>query len=869
MRPIGVFDFENKQKEVVINYKKGDETFPKIEDLTIDKWDGYLFGEIYSKAISLIKDIIKLNVIDRKNTTSRKYITKNNIVAFIGERGSGKTSCLQTVYYNLHNVISDDDFNGNINNKLPIIDPSYFDESSNILEIVVAQMFKEFKKVLSDSNQYVLANSKKYIEKKRELITLFQKVKETLECIKSPDNIYTTIDSIESLSRMSSSSDLEENMHELIKCYLDFFRLISSDQDVKENNTVMVIAIDDLDVQVKHTYKMVEQIRKYLIQDNVVILLGVKLKQLSDLIKQNYYNDYKALLDKEHMSLSQIEDMASRYLLKLIPFSHRLNLPNLYESSADVRLNIIDEEINYNNVDNSIYDNVLELIYSKTNMAFYNSLDQESLIVPNNLRELLNLVAMLCELEDLHKPFYVENFDSVDQRIISNRRIFKRYFIDTWCLDKLSTKHYLFIKELVDYDITQFNKCIVGFVYNEYKKFFDEATSIDKNMYSQHNRSYNISIADVQSMLDTLSTHNDVMVKRFIFAIKTIYSMFLYDEFHKMKSINSIRTCADALFNRVINIQEKAWKANNKLVHISDYERLIGGNILNIYRKSLEKGKLNKEAYIGTIDGSLLYEIYKRVINNEFLVHELNTLEFFLLTILTEDVEAKYRTSRRCYHEMFPLGEFPQHDIIMSLLSIPTNIFRYYRLYQLHSYIKNRKSNIEYRESVIYKFFEVIECNNENSLLYSILHMDVKNQFNEVFVNKQIEDISITNIEVIDILENAIGFTGKERASANEMNKLKKQNEKDKIINNKIKRIEEINIEIVRKFIEKLSTFQYYIYEFNNEESKYWYDRNELKYKKFVTPLQKILDMILELFNNSTFVNEFNKIYHYYGSNEE
>ena len=85
----------------------------------------------------------------------------------------------------------------------------------------------------------------------------------------------------------------------------------------------------------------------------------------------------------------------------------------------------------------------------------------------------------------------------------------------------------------------------------------------------------------------------------------------------------------------------------------------------------------------------------------------------------------------------------------------------------------------------------------------------------------------------------------------------------------KISKIEKNNVEIVKKFIEKLSTFQYYIYEFNNKESKYWYDRSELKYKKFVTPLQKILGIILDLFKDNSFIKEFNKIYHYYGSNEE
>ena len=181
------------------------------------------------------------------------------------------------------------------------------------------------------------------------------------------------------------------------------------------------------------------------------------------------------------LSLNQIDDMASRYLLKLIPFSHRLHLPTLHDNT-NVKLKIYDSDDNGNAEKLTIYANILELIYSKTRISFYNSLEQESLIVPHNLRELLNLVALLCELESIdnidEKKSKKQTSEIRRQRIITNRRIFKRYFIDTWCLDKLSNKHYIFIKELVDCDIAQFNKYIVDYIYQQYSTFYDNANNI-------------------------------------------------------------------------------------------------------------------------------------------------------------------------------------------------------------------------------------------------------------------------------------------------------------------------------------------------------------------------------------------------------
>lgn len=901
----------------IIHYHKGDETYPKTDDLTKDNWSEYLFSDIYEKAVNLIYDVINMNIISRKNQNDIELNqinnTRNNIIAFVGERGSGKTSCLQSIYYNLNKIMEKNETKIVINNRLPIIDPSYFDEHSNILEIVVAQMFQKFKSTLSNTNQYVLCESKSYIERKRELITRFQQVKETLDCINTPNNIYASHDSIESLSRMSSSSDLESKMHELISCYLNYFAEIVSSPCEENKYNALVIAIDDLDVQAKHTYKMVEQIRKYLIQDNIVILLGVKLKQLSDLIKQNYYNDYRALLEKEHMSLNQIEDMSSRYLLKLIPFSHRLNLPNLHDNT-NVKLNIYGSE-NYGDAgDQTIYANILELIYAKTRISFYNSLEQESLIVPHNLRELLNLVALLCELETIDN-IESDNISSDKvseirrQRIIYNRKVFKRYFIDTWCLDKLSTQHYMFIKELVDCDIVQFNKYIVDYIYQQYSTFYNNASSIDKNMFSQHNRSYNVSMADVQTMLDTLSTYNDIKVKRLIFAIKTLYSMFLYDEFHDMKTTQSIIDSKNKLEGRLYGKQEKSWNANNKLNFIHNYERLIGGNVLNIYRKGLDKSRnLNREALTGVVDGGKIWELYKSIQDKTYLtiateeekeqyIAKFNVFEFFLLSILVENSMPQYRIFKHCYYDTFPINDFSEQELVFSFIAIPTNILRLYRLYQIFKCYDNK--NIT--DDKFFKFFRLIESNKENSLIYRILQINpsTKKKKQDVYRNKTIENLYINNFELIDLLENTIGFINKERSSTSEIFELRKElnklnNElnikKKKIDDNQIisantrnnyaninEKIAEIrltinrieierrnsNVELIKAFFEKLSTFQYYSYEFGMKKN--------ISNQTFITPLKDIMQLIAGLFDvekNSKFTDLFYEIYSYYPEND-
>ena len=49
----------------------------------------------------------------------------------------------------------------------------------------------------------------------------------------------------------------------------------------------------------------------------------------------------------------------------------------------------------------SMKKGVLELIYNRTRYLFYNPADSISPIVPNNLRDLFNLIALLAAMEEI------------------------------------------------------------------------------------------------------------------------------------------------------------------------------------------------------------------------------------------------------------------------------------------------------------------------------------------------------------------------------------------------------------------------------------------------------------------------------------
>lgn len=108
------------ENEKPIVFVEGDE-----DRVVIEKKDygTSLFSSQYTAALGVLRRLIDIPNDDEC------YPGQGNsrIIAFCGDRGAGKTSCMMSV-----------------------IDPSFFDESHNILELVLGQMYLRFKREATD-----------------------------------------------------------------------------------------------------------------------------------------------------------------------------------------------------------------------------------------------------------------------------------------------------------------------------------------------------------------------------------------------------------------------------------------------------------------------------------------------------------------------------------------------------------------------------------------------------------------------------------------------------------------------------------------------------------------------------------------------
>lgn len=563
-----------------ITFTIGEETRPVIES----KKEGSLFHDQYQKALLEIDSFLdEQNCPKKQNDNAQQKEDPwqnefhNNIFAFIGERGSGKTSCMLSAikmiekYQKTETNIKDNEYsaiNKNTFHKLDLIDPSFFEEKCNILELVVAQMFNKIKdafknkSAFDDSCETPCENS--YNDKKK-LIEKFQCVQHDLFVMHNEKSCYEQ-DEVDSLVDLAASISIKKKLNNLIACYLKFF-----------NKGNLILIIDDIDLNTRYAQTMVEQIRKYLILPNVLIFMAIKLEQLEQVIQLNFYGEFEKLLNKEElMRKEQIVEMADRYIDKLFPRTHRIYLPDVDTFLADKKLILKTlKDDKEEKEPKPIRHAVLSLIYAKTRYLFYNSKDATSHIIPRNLRTLRHLIALL---------FNMKEYDGKSDSLY-NKILFKKYLFDTWTNENLdrngqeSVKNLLKIQEAV-----MFNKSVLL----ELQEYFEQWIGTNKLkeldteiqfILNINNSNFNISIGDVFGVISYLEKMTNRMEDiKLLFIIKTIYSIKLYEYYDELTA-----TC-----DKETTEKEKDYPILKEKLDLpsSNYQRLIGGNFIN---SALEK----------------------------------------------------------------------------------------------------------------------------------------------------------------------------------------------------------------------------------------------------------------------------------------
>lgn len=521
----------------------------------------------------------------------------NNIFAFEGGRGTGKTSCMISVAGMLQDKsgfdtkaypkIEKDKFV-----TIDLIDPAYFDKSHNLLSLFLAKLYKSFLQELDKAGSRMSTSDKQdflknYREAHAQLHRLYHE--------KKKDN-FSDEDLMEYVEEVSASVNLKRTIKDLVDSYIDCFHW---------KDTILILRIDDVDMDFEHASEMIESMRKYFVQPNLLVFVSCSLEQLKKIKTQDFV---KKVTDKKDdlPTIAWCQELADRYLGKVFPQSHCIKMPEpatyhdyelvvtgKFETEAGTEVKgekgeeDKDKEISRRKFV-SVKQALLELILKKTRYLFYNTNYYESYIVPRNLRELRQLMKLLITMPD-----YNTGADNTH-----NKTLFKEYFYGTWVqsnLDEADRKYVLKMQSV--HDISLFNKTLRAIID---ERFPDEAylEAREKAFREKEILARHITTADI---LETISEIEPRLVeerdRKFLFFVKSYYSMLLYDTYceilgeldkNKNRKLERVTKDFDGKTTSQIIRQDK-------LNEFYDYEKLVGGSFIHLNNSSavvLNAGKL-------------------------------------------------------------------------------------------------------------------------------------------------------------------------------------------------------------------------------------------------------------------------------------
>ena len=404
----------------------------------------------------------------------------NNIIAFCGRRGQGKTSAMVSFskaleYLHLaQNKEAVHVFWSECLDGMPDwenwefividpVDPTSMEQTDSILRILLSRMYVKFRQFCED--QHAASQCQDQFENQmNQILGDFKDCYKTLDTLKdrsrSDDYYY---DDLSNLADLGDSSCMKQKMTTLVS---DFCQFIRPEQNRQK---MLVLQLDDTDLNSHHAYEILEDIRKYLVIPGVVILMATEMTQLSLIVEQHFICEFKEIMDYSNLQLDKQDTLnrmnchnsAENYIGKLFPGMHQIHLPTLDEvirrAHSQIYLHYQDEQnhdlLRSNHTreaiaQNSEYQKVLiNQVYNKTRIVLLEPHSYLQNFLPATMRQLTHFLTVLNEMSDLDPEISLPqmiseaNTKCQEQKeiLLHNLDLLSDYFRFVWCPIHLTT----------------------------------------------------------------------------------------------------------------------------------------------------------------------------------------------------------------------------------------------------------------------------------------------------------------------------------------------------------------------------------------------------------------------------------------------
>lgn len=417
-----------------------------------------------------------------------------NIILFAAPRGGGKTRMMLSFSHVLENPKPDNEFkclgdlaqsnipNSKIKSKctgctecFPYVDkeeqrwlkecnffitepiaPAAMEKEQSILYVVLSRLYRYAEKLLKKH----YSNSNTTERQKNDLRKAFYNCLSGINGLKKPSD-----SAPEDFSILQDISDGLSLRYHFYKLVTNILRIAAPTH--KDDHSYLVLQIDDADSKIDGVYEVFEDIRKYLLIPNLVILMSADLDFLHRTITEEHLKRFSTLQNfdakyaKEYSG--ELSRVARKYIDKLIPPSHQVNLPELgkmtYPEVKEIRLEYVnkdgedllrDAKVGGDANAWTLESSILKLIYQKTGVLFVCPSAYLHNIIPRTHRGINQLMFILNTMENIPPVTHFGHASGSDtkdsfrsdvlaQVEVAQRNLarFTEYFVHDWIKVKI------------------------------------------------------------------------------------------------------------------------------------------------------------------------------------------------------------------------------------------------------------------------------------------------------------------------------------------------------------------------------------------------------------------------------------------------
>lgn len=268
---------------------------------------------------------------------------KSNVLTFIGKRGAGKTTAMDEFCRILKsleeekekkwwmkivgkslNYDADECFNNvkYTDFKFHILDPidaSLFGANEDLFEQIIVNIYRQFESKIK-SNE----SRKNAVKCTNQIMQQFSDVmKMYYSTIRENDGYRTSDTMADMMQFLSSTQNIQKAITELVDSLLQ----ISNVADME----YIVVPIDDLDLNIKQGYQMLEKLQKYFTYHKILILLTIDYDQMRFVCEEHFGNELVKInsMNGNDIAETHKRELARDFMTKMFHLSQRLCMPNL------------------------------------------------------------------------------------------------------------------------------------------------------------------------------------------------------------------------------------------------------------------------------------------------------------------------------------------------------------------------------------------------------------------------------------------------------------------------------------------------------------------------------------------------------------